>query len=93
MTREKEKRKDEIEKGRKEKGEVKGKEKWNGGVGGRGKVATFFFFFWSFYPAGPLEAMQNREVEMSSREHQVKNGKTHILPMMDLKNFTALHGK
>lgn len=91
MTREKEKRKDEIEKGRKEKGEVKGKEEWNGGLGEEGK--WLLFFFWSFYPAGPLEAMQNREVEMSSVEHQVKNGKTHILPMMDLKNFTALHGK
>lgn len=92
ITREEERRrKDEIEKGREEKGEVKGKEDWKG-KRGRGEVATFFFLM-SFYPADPLEAMQTREVEMSSREHQVKNGKTHILPMMGLKNFTALHGK
>lgn len=44
ITREEERRrKDEIEKGREEKGEVKGKEDWKG-KRGRGEVATFFFF-------------------------------------------------
>lgn len=60
--------------------EKKGREE----KGGREEMLLFL----PSYPAGPLEAMQNREVELSSRKHQIKNEK-NTNPAAD--GFKKLH--